>query len=329
MAEAKTSIGTNPVKRANWANAKTFNENAFKANFVRRKNANNNAVKLNNISLFLNDVAFYISRCIDNTKKMNARSSAVEDFRRSILSLASTINKDIMQSNPKNSNWLYAAETVNNTLKKYFVKVLNGKIGVKMNRNNKVSYTPIRKVTINRVVQLMADNEQKLTPSGGNGNANVAPKINQNNINKLKNKSYTRLDVIIAMIKRMLKNPNLKPIKSSTQQEGINKNYKKGMESFQKRLTSESEIYNEINRKIQSALLSIAKYEDAIQQNSGGNNGADAGSGVVKNASKNNGAAAGSGVVKNASKNNGAAAGSDVVNGNVNGNGAGVRLNLV
>jgi hypothetical protein len=273
MAEA------NPVKRANWANANSFNSNAFNANFAKRKQANKNEDKLNNISLFLNDVAFFVGRCIDNTKTTNKRTRAVEEFRLSILSLASIINKDIMQLKPTNSN--NAAEKVNNTLKKYFVKVLNGKIGVKTNRNNKVSYTPIRKVTINRVVSLMA--KQPLTPQSNSSNKNNANKINQTNINKLKNKDYTRLEVIVAMIKRLLSNKNLKPIKTAIAQEAIVKNFKKGTESFQKRLTSESEIYNEINKKIQSALLSIAKYEDAItqttnatQQNNRGNN-----SGVV------------------------------------------------
>jgi len=254
----------NVVPSANWAKANAFNSNAFTKNFNNRKAITNNDIKLNSLSYFLNDVAYFISRCFRKSKNMNASSRALEEFRVRILEISSLINEDIMQINPKNTNIFYNSQKVNNYLKSYFFKVLSGKFGVKTNKNRKTqTITPIRKITVERVVSLM--NNDVLIPVNNkrNSNSNVTQIIqNTNNLSNYKNeKDYTRLNIIMAMIKRLLSNPNLKPVKSDVAQNSLDKFPEKGEASLQKRITTETEFYNAINQKIQSALLSIVKYE--------------------------------------------------------------------
>jgi len=321
-----------PPQRPNWATAKVnenFKSNSFNSNFNAIKNFNGeNEEKTKKFSKFLENVGFYIGRCILYRNNMNNKNKALEEFRVNILQLASIIDTDFKKRNPKNTNWFFPEEIPNKTFRSYVVKILEGKFGVKENKQGTISYTPLRKVTINRVIQLMSNAQSlkefnfKFTESnrrsaGGKvmetlgNNAPSAKLINKKNINKLNSngKDYSRMEVIKKMIERLLKNKNIRPIISVNNYNSMLKKNGYGMSNFKKKVTSESDIYNAINQKIQSALLAIAKFESANPPAAGGAGGPAAGAG---------GPAAGAG---------GPAAGGPAAGGPADGAGIGAGLN--
>jgi len=262
----------------------------------------NNSIKeiMNELIDFLDEIFLFLEACVPfryartpffpngtinskkiNNKKRNNSNKIRYDIIRSISSSIRDIRYLIRKYTLKPDGLTYSS-AFSTPEAKYdkdkvltILKILSGTFGMK----NNTSTTPIKKVALNRAINLIKD-ENLSKNNGTNKNLSINNYSNQikneyiNNGNQLK-----RFNIIYKIIRRLLENeklvPELTPQEIANQKEKLKKDQEekdkiqREQQEIINRQKSVNIVYNEINKSIQTALRSISQFEAHTSTNGG------------------------------------------------------------
>jgi len=227
---------------------------------------------------FLEDVVIYIEACVPvNYKNKRTNKKTYKNKNKlkydTLTKISNSINEMkvlIQKYTRKEQNFSFSSafspiEGYNDYKVKNMLNILFGTFGIKKISNGQNSITPIKKIALNRAINVISD--KKITKKNSPNDlklSNYTNKIKTNHINSSKGNELKRIHVIYKIIKRLLTNENLQPF-MTPQQIKNEKNKREQLEKEQKELNKKhktiSNFYNEINKKIEIGLRSVANFE--------------------------------------------------------------------
>jgi len=262
----------------------------------------NNSIKeiMNELIDFLDEIFLFLEACVPfryartpffpngtirskkiNNKKRNNSNKIRYDIIRSISSSIRDIRYLIRKYTLKPDGLTYSS-AFSTPEAKYdkdkvltILKILSGTFGMK----NNTSTTPIKKVALNRAINLIKDD--KLSKNNGtNKNLSISNYSNQiKNEYIKKGNLLKRFNIIYKIIRRLLENeklvPELTPQEIANQKEKLKKDQEekdkiqREQQEIINRQKSVNIVYNEINKSIQTALRSISQFEAHTSTNGG------------------------------------------------------------